>query len=114
MATRNRYNFSSSVLVDDGSWPRCGRYGGSNPFSSERHRVQAVPGSNKCAVLVVAEGKASADTPRQAVLEWVIIFKSESLGRPKLPGSRLSVELGSFFRGKLLLRTWWSFMIAIL
>ncbi|KAF3600375.1 hypothetical protein F2Q69_00036562 [Brassica cretica] len=52
MPTRNRCNFSSSVL--DG-WARCGRYGGSNPFSSERHRVQAVPGPNKCSVLVVAE-----------------------------------------------------------
>ncbi|KAL0836475.1 hypothetical protein Bca101_088364 [Brassica carinata] len=59
MPTRNRCNFSSSVL--DG-WARCGRYGGINPFSSERHCVQAVPGPNKCSVLVVAEGKASADT----------------------------------------------------
>ncbi|KAL0843882.1 hypothetical protein Bca101_017128 [Brassica carinata] len=36
-------------------WARCGRYGGSNLFSSERHRVQAVPGHNKCLVLVAME-----------------------------------------------------------
>ncbi|KAF2585891.1 hypothetical protein F2Q70_00037296 [Brassica cretica] len=53
-------NFSLSVLAVMGvwwfsGWAWCGRYGRSNLFSSERQRVQAIPGPNKCSDLVVAE-----------------------------------------------------------
>ncbi|CAN6905865.1 unnamed protein product [Brassica oleracea] len=113
-------NFSSWVLGDDGRVVvlrfSVGCSEVAAPFCSERHRVQVVFGPNKSSVLVAAGvvGLCScclflwvcAIKPRQAVLRWAIIFKSGSPGRPKLPGSRLSVELGSFFCGKLLLWTW--------
>ncbi|KAF2610096.1 hypothetical protein F2Q70_00009361 [Brassica cretica] len=62
------------------SWARGREYGEFHPFYSFRHHVQA-----------------GAMKPRRAVLGWVIIFKSGSPRRLKLPGSDSWLNLAHSF-----------------
>ncbi|KAF2593981.1 hypothetical protein F2Q70_00043059 [Brassica cretica] len=76
--------------------------------------VVVVSGPNKCSVLLLRVGKVAAvavsscrlvlRSSRRAVLRWAIIFKSGFIGEAKITGFRLSVEFGSSFCGKLLVR----------
>ena len=89
-------------------------YGGCSPFCLDRHPVQVVSGPDKCSVLLLRVGKVAAvavsscrlvlRSSRRAVLRWAIIFKSGFIGEAKITGFRLSVEFGSSFCGKLLVR----------
>ena len=89
-------------------------YGGCSPFCSDRHPVQVVSGPNKCSALLLRVGKVAAVAVcscrlvlrsfRRVVLRWAIIFKSGFIAEAKITGFRLSVELGSSFCGKLLVR----------
>ncbi|KAF3524743.1 hypothetical protein F2Q69_00047236 [Brassica cretica] len=76
--------------------------------------VVVVSGPNKCSVLLLRVGKVAAvavsscrlvlRSSRRAVLRCAIIFKSGFIGEAKITGFRLSVEFGSSFCGKLLVR----------
>ncbi|KAF3550304.1 hypothetical protein DY000_02009408 [Brassica cretica] len=115
----NITNFSLSVpdsfgRVVDGLGVWSTEYGGCSPFCSDRHPVQVVSGPNKCLVSLLRVGKVATvavcscmlvlRSSRRAVLRWAIIFKSGFIGEAKIIGFRLSVELGSSFCGKLLVR----------